>query len=214
VFSAQNDQRTLRLSPPVSPLRREVQAFLIDRQARGLSPRPVSSYAAKTAPLVTFLETREVFQVQAITPDHLRRFLLDQSERRSPGWPARVSKVGQSLPAMVGGRDRSLRRAGAARLKRSPRREQPWRPLTPSTYRTCVPCSPHASAGPSRADRDGALMLAMLDTGCRASESLALDLGDLALRTGAACLLFLRRDNGWGICQHRLKTDPLPPVEI
>jgi len=52
-------------------------------------------------------------------------------------------------------------------------------------------------------DRDRALMLAMLDTGCRASESLALDLGDLALRTGAACLLSLRRDNGWGIPRFR-----------
>jgi hypothetical protein len=105
VFSAKNDQRTLRLSPPVPPLRREVQASLFDRQARGLSPRTVSYYAAKTAPLVTFVETREVFQVQDITPDHLRRFLLDQIERRSPGWPAWASKVGQSLPAIVASRD-------------------------------------------------------------------------------------------------------------
>jgi integrase/recombinase XerD len=42
-------------------------------------------------------------------------------------------------------------------------------------------------------DRDRALMLALLDTGCRASEFLALDLGDLDLHTGA---LTLRQTKG------------------
>jgi len=105
VFSAKNDQRTLRLSSPVSPLRREVQAFLIDRQARGLSPSTVSYYAEKIAPLVTFLESREVFKVPDITPDLLRRYLLGTTRaavsRRSP----RPLQVRQSLPAVVGGRD-------------------------------------------------------------------------------------------------------------
>jgi len=75
VYSAKNDQRTLRLFPPVSPLRREVQAFLIDRQARGLSARTASYHAEKIVPLVAHLEAREVSLVEDITPDHLRRFL-------------------------------------------------------------------------------------------------------------------------------------------
>ena len=45
-----HSQLTLRLSAPISPFRREVHVFLIDRQARGLSPRTVSFYANKLEP--------------------------------------------------------------------------------------------------------------------------------------------------------------------
>ena len=83
--SAKNGQRALRLSPPVSRLRREVQAFLIDRQARGRSPRTVSNTAEIVAILQAFLEVRDVSRVQDITAEHLCLFLLAEAEARSPG---------------------------------------------------------------------------------------------------------------------------------
>ena len=54
---------------------------------------------------MTFLETDDVVRVQDITPDHLRRFLLDQGERRSPGGLHGPQQDRQGVPAMVGGRD-------------------------------------------------------------------------------------------------------------
>ena len=50
MLPAEKGQRTLRVLPPASPLRRDVQAFLVDRQARGLSHRRVT-YCAEKNPL-------------------------------------------------------------------------------------------------------------------------------------------------------------------
>jgi site-specific recombinase XerC len=74
MLPAKNGQRTLRLSDPTTQLRREAHAFLVDRQARGLSPRTVSYYADKLAPLLDYLEAAGVKRVQDTTPDLLRRF--------------------------------------------------------------------------------------------------------------------------------------------
>lgn len=191
MLPAEKGQRILRVLTPASPLRREVQAFLIDRQARGLSPRTIAYYAEKIDPLVTFLEGEGVRQVQDITPDDLRRFLLAQGKQRSPGglhglyrsaraflrwWEAETEPEGWRNP---------IAKVPAPRVP-----QEPLDPLSLDDLRAMLAtCERRTFAG----DRDRALLLALLDTGCRSSEFLALDVGDLDPRTGA---LNLRHTKG------------------
>jgi hypothetical protein len=120
MFSAKNSQRTLLLSPPVSTLRREVQAFLIDRQARGLSPGTVSYYADKLEPLLAYLEAAGVCRVQDINagpPEALSAV----SGHTAVSWrSARALQVSPG-PSCDGGKPRRSRRIGVIPSTRSPR---------------------------------------------------------------------------------------------
>jgi site-specific recombinase XerD len=68
-----------------SSLSREIDAFLIDRQARGLSPRTVEFYRQKLALFQEYLQECGVESVYDITSAILREFLVDASRRHTPG---------------------------------------------------------------------------------------------------------------------------------
>ena len=70
---------------PTSPIRRDIVAFLIDRQARGLSPGTVAFYTKKLQYLQNFLQSRGVESVEEVTPTHLRQFLLQLGKTHNPG---------------------------------------------------------------------------------------------------------------------------------
>lgn len=186
MLSADKGQRTLRVLPPATPLRREVQGFLVDRAARGLSQRTIAWYSEKLKYVTARLEAQGVAALEDLTPDALRRFLLAEADRRTPGgvhalyralrtfllwWEAEVEPEGWRNP---------IEKVRAPRV--------PLEPLDPLSLedlrRMLATCERRTFAG----DRDRALMLALLDTGCRVSEFLALDLGDLDPRTGALTL--------------------------
>lgn len=186
MFPAERGQRTLRVLPRPSLLRREVESFLVDRAARGLSPRTVDYYREKLDCVTTFLESEDVHVVREITPAHLRRFLLREAKHRNPGgvhglyrslraflrwWEAETEPEGWKNPiAKVRGP-----RVPLAMLD----------PLSLDHLRAMLAtCKRRTYAG----ERDRALLLALLDTGCRASEFLALDVRDLDIRTGAVQL--------------------------
>jgi len=60
----------------------ETAAFVIDRQARGVSPRTVEFYADELRYLRDFLETQQVTTVERITPTIVRQYLLHLAARR------------------------------------------------------------------------------------------------------------------------------------
>ena len=66
-------------------LAREIDAFLIDRQARGLSPRTVKYYEDKLGLLREYLTTRGIVAVESINAPILRRLLLELSTTHNPG---------------------------------------------------------------------------------------------------------------------------------
>jgi hypothetical protein len=104
MLQTEKGQRTLRVLPPASPLRREAQSFLIDRQARGLSPRTIAYYDEKMRPLVTFLEREGVCEVRDVTPAPLLARARKAAVRRRV---ARPLPDRQGLPALVGSGDRA-----------------------------------------------------------------------------------------------------------
>jgi site-specific recombinase XerD len=62
-----------------------VASFLVDRQARGLSPHTVDFYASELHYLQAYLEKRGTPSMQDTSADLLRRYLLDLGQRRNPG---------------------------------------------------------------------------------------------------------------------------------
>jgi len=125
--------------------------------------------------------------------------------RASGGLPAGLHgplQDRQGVPAIVGGRgpEREGWRSPIEKVPAPRATMETLDPLNLEDLRAMLAtCERRTFAG----DRDGALTLALPDMGCRASESLALDLGDLDPRTGATCLLSLRRDNEWVIPRFR-----------
>ena len=81
--TAKNDQ-LIRLIPR-SGLGLEIAAFLLDRKARGLSPRTVEFYRGELRRLRQFLEGLRVTEVPDVTAAHLRHYLLYLAETRNPG---------------------------------------------------------------------------------------------------------------------------------
>jgi site-specific recombinase XerD len=169
-----------------STLDRDVTAFLVDRQARGLSTGTVEFYAKKLRYLQAYLERRGVQHVQDATPPLLREYILDLSKHLNPGGVHCAFRAMRTFfrwyesehePA---GWSNPIHKVKAPRLL-----QQALDPVSVSDLKAMLAtCQRHTFAG----DRDRALLLSLLDTGCRASEFLSLDVGDVNMSTGAVII--------------------------
>ena len=85
-----------------SPLAREVDAFLVDCQARGLSPKTLDFYANQLKYATEYLRTQDVRAVTDITPVHLRRqYLVSLGSKK----PATVHAAYRALRAFLNWRE-------------------------------------------------------------------------------------------------------------
>ena len=75
-----------------SPIEQQITAFLIDRQARGLSPSTIQYYREKLATFRAYCIAQGVNSLYAITPRLVRSFLLELAKTQT-AW-ARVMFVG------------------------------------------------------------------------------------------------------------------------
>ena len=81
---------------PASPLELDVQSFLLDCQARNLSPNTLHNYTPPLTTFVRFLREKGITTAQAITADHLRSFFTDLQQNHNAGgvyWHYRVIKT-------------------------------------------------------------------------------------------------------------------------
>jgi len=174
-------QNTLRiLQKPV--VDRELEAFLIDRRARGLSPQSVRYYSQKLDHLRDYLASQGVYSVEGITAPLLRRFLLEFSQTHNAGG---VHAVYRAIKAFLRWYEMEMEpdhwknpmpKVKAPKVGQDPLEPVPLDDLK-AMLATCT--------GKSLSDvRDKAVMLVLLDTGVRASELTALNVGDVTLRTG------------------------------
>ncbi len=163
-------------------LDQEIAAFLIDRRARGLSPRTLDFYRDKLRLLRRFLTAVGVDDVRAITPDVLRRYLLYLGRSHNPGG---VHAAYRALRAFLrwfvleeepGGWKNPLRKVRPPRVS-----IEPLEPVPVEHIRTMVrTCRRRTFFG----DRDRALLLCLLDTGCRAGEFTAINIDDIDVGAG------------------------------
>ena len=165
-----------------SALRGEIEAFLLDRRARALSPRTVGWYSEKLHAFLAFANRQRINSVLDLTPQSVRQYLLESGEIHNPGG---VHGLYRALRALVrwfadeyeppDWRD-PLRRVRAPRVP-----EQVLEPVSLADLgEILAACDPATPMG----RRDRAILLTLLDTGLRAQELLDLSVGDVELETG------------------------------
>lgn len=164
----------------VSSVRDEVSAFLIDRQARGLSPSTVEFYRKELGWFCDFLGAVDVLDV---SPDDLRRYLIKISEYRNDGGCACAFRAVRAFFNWYADEVEPEDWRNPVDKVKSPKvRQESLDPVSVDTVKALLSvCDRKKFNGV----RDRCILLALLDTGCRASEFVALNLGDLNLGTGA-----------------------------
>jgi site-specific recombinase XerD len=159
-----------------------VESFLVDRRSQGLSPCTVSFYRKKIDYSQVFCEAQAVAQVSQITPDLIRRYMLQLAETHNEGGthacfrPLRTFLYWvESEEIMLPDWKNPIRKVKAPRLSL-----QPLDPVSIDDVSALLAaCSKSA-----RGTRDTAIILALLDTGARAAELLNFNLEDLDLAAG------------------------------
>jgi site-specific recombinase XerD len=174
-------ESTLRIRQ-IRPIDQEVEAFLIDRQARGLSPTTIRFYAQKLAYLRAYTEDHGIAQVEQITAPILRRFLLDFATSHNP-WG--IHAVYRSVKAFLHWYEQEVEPEGWKNpLPKVKPPKVAQEPLVPVEIEQIQQMLATCDARSLLDLRDKAVLLALLDTGCRASELTALTLGDANMHTG------------------------------
>ena len=180
--STKKDQLTRLVSQRGLPL--EVATFLLDRKARGLSPRTVQFYQCELRRLGTFLADSQVGDVQDITADHIRRYLVHLGQTRNAGGVHAAYRAVKTFLRWWA--DETEPRSWVnpiQRVKPPKLKQEPLDPVSLVDLKCMLAtCQRRTFSG----DRDRVMLLALLDTGCRASEFESLNLQDIDLATGAA----------------------------
>lgn len=167
-------------------LAQDVTGFLIDRRARGLTEGTVAYYADELRRWQSYLEGREVHHAQSVTPALLRQYLLHLGKARNPGG---LHAAYRAIRAFLRWYEREYEPedwANPVTRVEAPRVPQQQLDPVPVSHLKAMlsSCRRRTFTG----DRDRAMLLALLDTGCRASEFVALDVADVNLSSGAVII--------------------------
>jgi integrase/recombinase XerD len=176
MFSPTNDPLTRQLDG-------ELQDFLLDRQARNLSPKTVDYYARSLIVWRDFLRAQKVTQTADVTATHIRRYIVHLTERgHNPGG---VVTLYTALRAYLHWYSEEYTPANwnpLAKVKAPKQNKERLDPLSLSHFSALVENCPRHSF---RGDRDRALLMLLLDTGIRHQELTDLAVGDVDIHTGA-----------------------------
>ncbi len=173
-----------------SRLNLDVQAFLLDAQARNVSSGTLRFYSQKLYPLVAYLDSLDLRDATEVTASHLRLWLVQlQQTGHNPGGVHGFYRAAKAFFTWL------LREGTIVKnpmsLVRAPKvPEEPLEPVTLEQIRTLLSvCEAKTLLGA----RDRAVILCLWDSGCRASEFISLTYGDIDLQTGA---LMIRSGKG------------------
>lgn len=150
------------------------ETFLTARKAQGLLKQTLADYRDKLKVFVSFCEAHAVTQIQDVTPDLLRRFMLKLAETHNPGGQPGFYRVVRAFLRFVENQEvlpewRSpTRKVKAPRVELQPIKGVPLEDIS-SLLETCDKSEFFGA-------RDAALLLALLDSGARVTEFLSIDL--------------------------------------
>ena len=179
-----------------SDLAHDVTAFIVDRQARGLSLRTVQYYGSELRRWQAYLEARGLGQFQDLTAHHVRQYLLCLQDTRNAGGVHCAYRALRSFLRWAWAKYDLPQPCPIAKVKAPRLTTDPLQPLPLSDLKAMLTkCERRTWEG----DRDRALLLVLLDTGARGSEFVALDVDDVNLSTGA---VIVKRGKGgkWRSC--------------
>ena len=152
-----------------------LEGFLMDREAANLSPRTLRFYEQKVSRFLSHLATQGVTAVENISPNHIRSFLVTLHSDHSPGGVHAYYRAIKAFCRWLYAESEIA--SDVMRRIKSPRApEELLEPVSMEVVQILLnTCDTKNIVGA----RDYAIILALLDTGLRASEFLALDVGDL-----------------------------------
>jgi len=163
-----------------------MDAFMLSREAMRCSPKTLAHYGYTLGRFLDFLDAQGVTAPQGITPAHVRLHLvtLQHAGLKDTTQHAHARGIRAWLRWMVleGDIDESpMRRVAMPRLE-----QRIPAPFSPDDVRALLEaCDRHSAIGA----RNFALVLALLDSGLRASELVGLRVGDVDMRSGLAVVM-------------------------
>ena len=164
--------------PQRSPMTLASQSFILDCESRALSSETVAFYRKKLAPFLAFLKARNVTDPQGITPAILRAYLVELQRAHNPGGThCHFRAMRAFVRFLVAEGDVSPSPLANVKAPKTP--QAIIDPVSLDTVSKML----KACKG-DLAARDTAMLLTLLDSGLRASELCALDVGDLDIASG------------------------------
>lgn len=160
-----------------SQLVRAVQTFYLDREAARCSAATLTWYRKYVGALLDWLTAHDVTQPQAITTELLRAYLVDLQGRDLA--PRTIHHHASAARAFL----RFLAAEGILTANPMQRVKMPKLPQTILDAFTAADVQAMLDA--CETERDRAIVLCLLDTGCRAAEFVALNVGDIDHKTGS-----------------------------
>jgi site-specific recombinase XerD len=161
---------------PSTGIEQAALAFRISRQAQACTKATLIWYDKYVPPLVRFLEEHGVHDPAQATPDLLRRYIVFlQTKSLAPRTVHHHASVARALFHFLT-EDGIISANPMAKVK-MPR-------LPKEILPAFAPVDVSKILAACLNFRDRAIVLALLDSGARASEFIALDVGDLDLKTG------------------------------
>jgi site-specific recombinase XerD len=163
--------------PATNKLELAYDSFKLSLQAAHRSPRTIQYYDEKLRPFLNWLEGQGVTDFTGITATHIRAFLLEreQAGRAAMTVHHHAACIKAFLNFLV---SEELLPASPMRKVKMPKLEQEILPaFTPEDVKKLLAAT--------KDPRDTAIVLFLLDTGCRLSEFLALNVEDVDMKTGA-----------------------------
>jgi integrase/recombinase XerD len=156
-----------------------LEAFLIDRKARGMAKGTITFYTKKLKLFVDYCDTQVVKNISQITPALIREYLLYLESGYNPGgihacyralktflfwWEDETEPVGWRNP---------IRKVKAPKLA--------VEPITGVSLETVMQLVKACKRGTFTGDRGAAIFLTLFDTGARAAELLSMNLEDVSV---------------------------------
>ncbi len=175
-MSVSRPDQSLRLLPSL-PLKLEIQSFTADCRARGLSPKTIHIYTTNLRGLQDWIQCQDAAD---ITPNQLPGYLIHlQDVGHNPGGVHQVFRVLRTFFRWLVAEE-VLEKNPMERIRPPRLANNPLPPLHLDVLEAMLATCDKSFIG----IRDRPLLMALLDTGCRASEFVALNLSDANLSSG------------------------------
>ncbi len=165
-----------------SVLSQDIAAFLLERRSRNLSHHTVRFYRVELRYFREFLESKGVRATLDVTPGHIREYFLSLREHRNAGGVNVAFRAIRTFFLWFEQEEEPEGWRNPIRKVSPPKRPKDLLEPLPlaDLKKMLATCKRRTFTG----DRDRAILLALLDTGCRASEFVALNLEDVNLADG------------------------------
>lgn len=172
-----NTQPQLKILPrPSTGLDLALDLFITAKEAERCTPRTIKTYRWTLRRFLDWLQAQSVQDAQAITPHHIRLFLVDLDKQ---GCAASYTHIfARTIKTWV----RFLH--GEGMIATDPMQRVTMPRLDKQILPAFAPDDVKKLVNTCRSERDKALVLCLLDSGCRAAEFVGLNVGDIDTKTG------------------------------